>query len=410
MLARFGTRFTPTGVGTMVARRLSVPNLAVHPHGRGDNRGRCVGCGACVRFTPTGVGTISYRACSIWCMAVHPHGRGDNSTSDIVHDCAGGSPPRAWGQSSAARATPQRGRFTPTGVGTIFSQQCHNTCSSVHPHGRGDNEGVCYASATVPGSPPRAWGQSTHRPPNRKRLRFTPTGVGTIAAPEIADWNAAVHPHGRGDNVENEYKHNPIDGSPPRAWGQSQQRPLLRPERRFTPTGVGTIYRRRSARFRHTVHPHGRGDNYAPEEVARHLDGSPPRAWGQSQQRPLLRSRRRFTPTGVGTMALSNNPNRRFAGSPPRAWGQSRALTALLPVPRFTPTGVGTMALDGYIAEAVAVHPHGRGDNEVDERPHRVQHGSPPRAWGQSVSRLCLRRRNRFTPTGVGTILASQAF
>ena len=119
MLARFGTRFTPTGVGTMVARRLSVPNLAVHPHGRGDNRGRCVGCGACVRFTPTGVGTISYRACSIWCMAVHPHGRGDNSTSDIVHDCAGGSPPRAWGQYERHFERGHEHRFTPTGVGTI---------------------------------------------------------------------------------------------------------------------------------------------------------------------------------------------------------------------------------------------------------------------------------------------------
>ena len=50
---------------------------------------------------------------------VHPHGRGDNLIAWVIAAGVIGSPPRAWGQSSAARATPQRGRFTPTGVGTI---------------------------------------------------------------------------------------------------------------------------------------------------------------------------------------------------------------------------------------------------------------------------------------------------
>ena len=51
---------------------------------------------------------------------------------------------------------------------------------------------------------------------------------------------------------------------------------------------------------------------------------------------------------------------------------------------RFTPTGVGTMSNIVFVAELVAVHPHGRGDNEMVDA---VQ-----------------RRRVRFTPTGVGTI------
>jgi len=146
---------------------------------------------------------------------------------------------------------------------------------------------------------------------------------------------------------------------------------------------VGTIYRRRSARFRHTVHPHGRGDNYAPEEVARHLDGSPPRAWGQSGTAPPPAARGRFTPTGVGTMvhcssrysASAVHPHGRgdnelrcggapwAGGSPPRAWGQCPSTSRDASDRRFTPTGVGTMPGAKWLSCPLAVHPHGRGDN-----------------------------------------------
>ena len=132
------------------------------------------------RFTPTGVGTMRAVFTSFSVGAVHPHGRGDNYTLTQTNVLTLGSPPRAWGQFKK-RANSKLGiRFTPTGVGTmgfLVAQRCHNT---VHPHGRGDNEHAESAARAGDGSPPRAWGQ-LHAIPRRDRAtRFTPTGVGTM--------------------------------------------------------------------------------------------------------------------------------------------------------------------------------------------------------------------------------------
>ena len=114
-----------------------------------------------------------------------------------------------------------------------------------------------------------------------------------------------------------------------------------------------------------TVHPHGRGDNV-----------------------PL----RTVTTSGHG--------------SPPRAWGQWPILVLCRRVARFTPTGVGTMS-DAHSRESSdTVHPHGRGDNLTGRYNRGRTYGSPPRAWGQSQPLNVVGCNARFTPTGVGTIVA----
>ena len=112
------------------------------------------------RFTPTGVGTIEGGAgvCNRW--SVHPHGRGDNDAETWSSQATIGSPPRAWGQSGLGACSGLSLRFTPTGVGTIAALQGASIASTVHPHGRGDNPCRSIASKTAFGSPPRAWGQS----------------------------------------------------------------------------------------------------------------------------------------------------------------------------------------------------------------------------------------------------------
>src|SRR5439155_390175 len=52
-----------------------------------------------------------------------------------------------------------------------------------------------------------------------------------------------------------------------------------------------------------------------------------------------------------------------FVGSPPHAWGQSLSLAAQVLAGRFTPTCVGTMPTFTGSSSAHAVHPHMRGDN-----------------------------------------------
>ena len=173
-------------------------------------------------------------------------------------------------------------RFTPTGVGTIQRRAFIPVQTAVHPHGRGDNPDEDHYSTIYEGSPPRAWGQYGARTSARSGARFTPTGVGTITGSGSIIRNIPVHPHGRGDNLYSAIVALAEYGSPPRAWGQSVWRRYSQRALRFTPTGVGTIRARSRLQASAPVHPHGRGDNVG-------LGG-------------LGRRRRWFTPTGVGTI------------------------------------------------------------------------------------------------------------
>ena len=92
-----------------------------------------------------------------------------------------------------------------------------------------------------------------------------------------------------------------------------------------------------------------------------------------------------------------------YAGSPPRAWGRPYDVARFHAALRFTPERVGTTPPARYLCPAPAVHPHARGDDAT--RPAHQHHvlGSPPRAWGRRYIALAAERRQRFTPTRVGT-------
>ena len=173
------TRFTPTGVGTIEISTEILTESPVHPHGRGDNERYMPGAFVGVGSPPRAWGQCCNDAARLQFHAVHPHGRGDNVENEYVHRPIDGSPPRAWGQ-------------------------CGVICVYTSPAG----------------SPPRAWGQS--RGTNRAgvRVRFTPTGVGTILTRRHGVYARAVHPHGRGDNARSKVQCLILYGSPPRAWGQ----------------------------------------------------------------------------------------------------------------------------------------------------------------------------------------------
>ena len=198
---------------------------------------------------------------SSYVTTVHPHGRGDNPAPQPPAGALFGSPPRAWGQFRETRKPARRVRFTPTGVGTMSNASVLHSSNAVHPHGRGDNSLLLSLVSDVTGSPPRAWGQCYVCTRSRQTQRFTPTGVGTIRQTRRRNSSETVHPHGRGDNQMRCVLQRSIRGSPPRAWGQSLDDAGLYGMVRFTPTGVGTISPTRDRQNRTAVHPHGRGDN-----------------------------------------------------------------------------------------------------------------------------------------------------
>jgi len=196
---------------------------------------------------------------------------------------------------------------------------------------------------------------------------------------------------------------------------------------RFTPTRVGTFHSPRESVSYNAVHPHTRGDIplAARERVIQR--GSPPHAWGHYRPRPENHSTPRFTPTRVGTLWPSSSatatqsvhphtrgdidreltPRAILTGSPPHAWGHSLTVTHAVLSQRFTPTRVGTL-LDTLRARLYkSVHPHTRGDIVLTAGISLPPYGSPPHAWGHSDSTCDPPTSSRFTPTRVGTLSKS---
>ncbi len=253
------------------------------------------------RFTPTGVGTTTRPSLYSPTNTVHPHGRGDNVVLPSTLINTYGSPPRAWGQRPGCCWRKRSPRFTPTGVGTTHIGCPSLSVKPVHPHGRGDNRLVGGGRTGKIGSPPRAWGQLLMRYTASCAPRFTPTGVGTTTCCSRSSARSSVHPHGRGDNNPSCVRTSSTSGSPPRAWGQRRIAGVVDNAARFTPTGVGTTSMMCACWNMPSVHPHGRGDNRRWVDEYGIIAGSPPRAWGQPIVWFVHDGSIRFTPTGVGT-------------------------------------------------------------------------------------------------------------
>ena len=151
--------------------------------------------------------------------------------------------------------------------------------------------------------------------------------------------------------------------------------------------------------------------------------GSPPRAWGQRLARSRHRSFGTVHPTSVGTTACvlprrqrtPVHPHARGddrtmspgftprSGSPPSAWGRLLRQGIFVRRQRFTPTRVGTTLRDPPTSIMFSVHPHARGDDGILLLRPNAGNGSPPRAWGRRISGDPAKCARRFTPTRVGT-------
>ena len=191
------------------------------------------------RFTPTCVGNTVSVILDICRSPVHPHVRGEYQHPPLLIDASPGSPPRAWGIHPRQLSVTSANRFTPTCVGNTASGQRIRRNSAVHPHVRGEYVDQSLGCYGVVGSPPRAWG-IRQLPINPNRLcRFTPTCVGNT----LPIWRLppipAVHPHVRGEYMGFSWWSYGAGGSPPRAWGIREALPAGGWASRFTPTCVG---------------------------------------------------------------------------------------------------------------------------------------------------------------------------
>ena len=172
-----------------------------------------------------------------------------------------GSPPRVWGRRVAAGWVRLRRRFTPTGVGKTRKATPVAGSRSVHPHGCGEDNSAHELSKCNIGSPPRVWGRRRRRPRRGMGRRFTPTGVGKTSGPPRSTSRHKVHPHGCGEDLNDDMGHIAPEGSPPRVWGRLPTVSAGGVYQRFTPTGVGKTGGRTHCLSARKVHPHGCGED-----------------------------------------------------------------------------------------------------------------------------------------------------
>src|SRR5690606_33983390 len=130
----------------------------------------------------------------------------------------------------------------------------------VHPHSRGEREGVARPEGGVGGSSPLAWGEVAAGERRERRSRFIPTRVGRGTTRARRGPRRADHHHSGGERTTAEGLTLAADGSSPLAWGEGVHDGGRGRVRRFIPTRVGRGPRWRRRRRPTSVHPHSRGE------------------------------------------------------------------------------------------------------------------------------------------------------
>ena len=252
-----------------------------------------------------------------------------------------GSSPRAWGTACLLPDDPLICRFIPTRVGNSGTRSARPAPASVHPHARGEQTPIAWPTRCPCGSSPRAWGTDTDRVADALPMRFIPTRVGNSSGSFARTVATAVHPHARGEQPNPVPGGRESPSSSPRAWGTVPELRHPPVRSRFIPTRVGNRTRSWHRSSAAAVHPHARGEQVEDVEIASWEDGSSPRAWGTGVPGATKSVPRRFIPTRVGNRAAGPLSHDGDHGSSPRAWGTGVGLFQPRVDDRFIPTRVG---------------------------------------------------------------------
>ena len=91
--------------------------------------------------------------------------------------------------------------FIPTRAGKIHGSSQRLSGSSVHPHSRGENLDEAEQFREDFGSSPLARGKSSATVLGDNHYRFIPTRAGKMDVAGVTNYPRGVHPHSRGENV-----------------------------------------------------------------------------------------------------------------------------------------------------------------------------------------------------------------
>ncbi len=374
------------------------------------------------RFIPTHVGNTRRNCRHATTGSVHPHARGEHRPARLFNGAVTGSSPRTWGTLALSDGGILQIRFIPTHVGNTCAFSTQAPKLSVHPHARGEHKRLKRRAGRVHGSSPRTWGTRLALLHRVLHLRFIPTHVGNTAATPPPHATKSVHPHARGEHDGVEVAVFEKHGSSPRTWGTLHLMLTDNHHERFIPTHVGNTHYWLTVSPWQPVHPHARGEHLAEEGGRWPHVGSSPRTWGTHQLTWPPMHPSWFIPTHVGNTnadlvhcgRLAVHPHARgehikvlesivaCSGSSPRTWGTRPCIQRRAVPGRFIPTHVGNTSCLPAGNFTNSVHPHARGEHKVTAAGNLGSGGSSPRTWGTLDIRKNGATSPRFIPTHVG--------
>ena len=395
-------RFIPTHVGNTNARRRASLAASVHPHACGEHAGGSpltqytFGSSPRMwgtrkpdfpvrhrrRFIPTHVGNTRAPAATNRCSSVHPHACGEHFQQRSQVRNLVGSSPRMWGTHTNLMYHRKARRFIPTHVGNTRRPVLPSRHRSVHPHACGEHWRDDETPWCGVGSSPRMWGTLAARHRGGFCNRFIPTHVGNTppANPLTKDGG----------------------GSSPRMWGTPGQPVAGHHEGRFIPTHVGNTASGSVSMLMSPVHPHARGEHIEQFRLGFPNTGSSPRMWGTPELKRRAVNFNRFIPTHVGNTPRRLRPRLKGAVHP-HACGEHAVTRGRVAVAvRFIPTHVGNTRPCFRLAFGLSVHPHACGEHPTSARPPTPWTGSSPRMWGTPLRGRWIDSWGRFIPTTVG--------
>jgi len=131
-----------------------------------------------LRFIPTHVGNTAIGFGPIGLETVHPHTRGEHKGRATADWICHGSSPHTWGTRIDCPGTLYVVRFIPTHVGNTLSPLQRSLKASVHPHTRGEHTMIQDLNQSYSGSSPHTWGTPIVKGECSAECRFIPTHVG----------------------------------------------------------------------------------------------------------------------------------------------------------------------------------------------------------------------------------------
>ncbi len=211
-----------------------------HPHARGENSQTWTSCVIRIgpsprtwgeppftlrcyptrRTIPTHVGRTPPLTPSRPQLADHPHARGENMLNVSAMRPAKGPSPRTWGELIAAKYLPEHTRTIPTHVGRTMPGRQDAGAHPDHPHARGENGSLTTFCRCDTGPSPRTWGELGFRNGGMADIRTIPTHVGRTELPFPLKLESPDHPHARGENSFLLRAAFSARGPSPRTWGE----------------------------------------------------------------------------------------------------------------------------------------------------------------------------------------------